>query len=78
MNDMNGVRFSLHCKIAIPVMDSDFAPAIRIGTVTKIENHKVFIDGSEISLLYPEKSLIIEHCPLYKMVLDYKSDSRTV
>lgn len=68
--DMRGYAFHVGCKVARAVGDG----ILVVCTVTKIENNKIYLDDSKISIRFPKRLLIIEQDPLYKMMKDYDKD----
>lgn len=72
--DKRGFAFHVGCKIVRAVGDG----VLDICTVTRIENNKIYLDDSKISIRFPNRLLIIEQDPLYRMVKHYdkeKNDS---
>jgi hypothetical protein len=70
MKDMKGFAFNEGCKVARATMWGK-SPRIEICTVTKIANDKLYLDDSKQHIRYPERLLIIEQDPLYRMVKQY-------
>jgi hypothetical protein len=70
MKDMMGFAFNLGCKVARAEMWGK-SPRITIRKVTRIENGKLYLDDSKQAMKYPERLLIIEQDPLYRMVKEY-------
>lgn len=68
--DMRGYAFHVGCKVARAIGDG----ILTISTVTRIENNKIYLDDSKISIRFPKRLLIIEQDPLYKMMKDYDKD----
>lgn len=68
--DMLGNSFHEGCKVARAIDQG----ILRIQTVTRIQNGKMFLDFSTISIRYPRALLIIEQDPLFKMVSNYKQE----
>jgi hypothetical protein len=70
MKDMKGFAFNEGCKVARAVLWSK-SPMLDICTVTKIKDGKVYLDNSKQAMKFPERLLIIEQDPLYRMVKKY-------
>lgn len=68
MKDKLGFAFHEGCKVARAVSDGYLA----ICKVTKIAGNNLYLDNSKQPIKYPERLLIIEQDPLYKMVKNYK------
>lgn len=68
--DMKGFAFNVGCKVARAMVVGQ-SPKIHISEVTRIENEKIYLDGSKIAIKYPHRLLIIEQDPLYRMVKKY-------
>lgn len=68
--DMQGKSFHVGCKVARAIESG----LLKIQTVTRLENNKLYLDGSKTAIWYPKALLIIEQDPLFKMVTDYKQD----
>jgi hypothetical protein len=73
MKDMKEFAFNVGCKVARATMWGK-SPRIEICTVTRIEAGKLYLDDSKQHIRYPERLLIIEQDPLYRMVKDYESN----
>lgn len=71
MKDMHGFAFNEGCKVARAVMYGK-SPMIDICVVTRIENLKLYLDGSKQAIKFPERLLIIEQDALYRMVKNYE------
>lgn len=74
MKDMKGFAFNVDCKVARATMWGK-SPRIEICTVTRIEAGKLYLDDSKQHIRYPERLLIIEQDPLYKMVKQYSKEN---
>jgi hypothetical protein len=74
MKDMKGFAFNVGCKVARAVLWSSQSPRIEICEVTAIKDGKIYLDDSKQALKFPERLLIIEQDPLYRMVKNYKKD----
>ena len=70
MKDMKGFAFNEGCKVARAVMYGK-SPMIDICEVTRIENDKLYLDGSKQAIRFPERLLIVEQDALYRMVKNY-------
>ena len=70
MKDMNGFAFNVGCKVARAVMWGK-SPMISICEVTRIENDKIYLDSSKQAIKFPDRLLIVEQDPLYRMVKQY-------
>lgn len=71
MKDMKGFAFNEGCKVARAVMIGK-SPVIDICEVTAIKEGKLYLDNSKQPIRYPERLLIIEQDPLYRMVKNYE------
>jgi len=72
MKDKLGYAFSEGCKVARAVL-SGKSPLIQICTVTRIENGKLYLDDSKHPIKIPDRLLIIEQDPLYRIIKNYKN-----
>jgi len=70
MKDMKGFAFNEGCKVARAVLWGK-SPIIEICTVTKIKEGKLYLDDSKQPMKIPDRLLIIEQDPLYRMVKQY-------
>lgn len=70
MKDMKGFAFNEGCKVARAVMWGK-SPKLDICVVTKIKDGKLYLDDSKQAIRFPERLLIIEQDPLYRMVKQY-------
>jgi hypothetical protein len=70
MKDMKGFAFNEGCKVARAVLWGK-SPMLDICTVTKIKDGKIYLDDSKQAMRFPERLLIIEQDPLYRMVKKY-------
>ena len=70
MKDMTGFAFNEGCKVARAVMWGK-SPKLDICVVTKIKDGKLYLDDSKQAIRFPERLLIIEQDPLYRMVKQY-------
>lgn len=73
MKDMKGFAFHEGCKVIRATLWGK-SPRLEECEVTRIENDKLYLDGSKQPMKYPERLLIIDQDPLYKMVKNYKKD----
>lgn len=71
MVDMKGFAFHEGCKVARAVLWGK-SPKLDICTVTKIKDGKLYLDDSKQAMRFPERLLIIEQDPLYRMVKNYE------
>jgi len=67
LKDKLGFTFSQGCKVVRAKGDGD----LRICTVTRINEGKLYLDNSKQPMMYPSCLLIIEQDPLFKMVDRY-------
>ena len=70
MKDMMGYAFNEGCKVARAVLWGK-TPRIDICVVTSIKDGKIYLDDSRQAIRYPERLLIVEQDPLYRMVKSY-------
>jgi len=73
MKDMKGFAFNEGCKVARAVLWGK-SPMLDICTVTKIKDGKIYLDNSKQAMRFPERLLIIEQDPLYRMVKQYEEN----
>jgi hypothetical protein len=73
MKDMKGFAFNEGCKVARAVLWGK-SPMLDICTVTKIKDGKIYLDDSKQAMKFPERLLIIEQDPLYRMVKQYEEN----
>jgi hypothetical protein len=73
MKDMKGFAFNEGCKVARAVLWGK-SPMLDICTVTKIKDGKIYLDDSKQAMRFPERLLIIEQDPLYRMVKQYEEN----
>jgi hypothetical protein len=73
MKDMKGFAFNEGCKVARAVLWGK-SPMLDICTVTKIKDGKIYLDDSKQAMRFPERLLIIEQDPLYRMVKQYEDN----
>ena len=73
MKDMKGFAFNEGCKVARAVMWGK-SPMLDICTVTKIKDGKIYLDDSKQAIRFPERLLIIEQDPLYRMIKQYEEN----
>lgn len=76
MKDMKGHLLHEGCKVARAVV-SGRSPYIQICTVTRIEDDKIYLDGSKQAIRIPSRLLIVEQDPLYQMIKKYE-DSKNL
>lgn len=65
-----GFAFHEGCKVARPTLWGK-SPMIEICTVTKIKDGKMYLNDSKQAMRYPDRLLIIEQDPLYRMIKNY-------
>jgi hypothetical protein len=70
MKDKMGFAFNEGCKVIRAVMWGK-SPMLEICTVTKIANDKLYLDDSKQHIRFPERLIIWEQDPLYRMVKKY-------
>ena len=70
---MKGFAFNEGCKVARAVLWGK-SPMLDICTVTKIKDGKIYLDDSKQAMRFPERLLIIEQDPLYRMVKQYEEN----
>ncbi len=73
MKDMKGFAFNEGCKVARAVLWGK-SPMLDICTVTKIKDGKIYLDDSKQAMRFPDRLLIIEQDPLYRMVKQYEEN----
>ena len=73
MKDMKGFAFNEGCKVARAVLWGK-SPMLDICTVTKIKDGKIYLDDSKQAIRFPERLLIVEQDPLYRMVKQYEEN----
>lgn len=76
MVDMQGFAFHEGCKVARPVVYGK-SPFIEICTVTKIKDGKMYLNDSKQAMRFPDRLLIIEQDPLYRMVKNYDNNKNS-
>lgn len=69
MKDIKGNSFHVGCKIVRAVSDG----YLQFCQVTKIEDAKLYLDNSKVPIRYPNRLLIVEQDPLYKLVKTYEA-----
>lgn len=74
MTDMMGFAFHEGCKVVRAVIHGK-SPYINICTVTKINNDCLYLDNSKQPIRFPNRLLIIEQDPLYRMIKTYKGNT---
>lgn len=67
MMDKFGFSFHVGCKVLRPVMFGK-SPMIDLCEVTRIDNGKIYLDNSKQAMRYPERLVIWEQDPLYRML----------
>ena len=68
--DMRGYSFHVGCKVVRAVSDT----RLEICTVTRLDEKGLFLSGSKIPIRFPQRLIILEQDPLYKMIKDYKNN----
>ena len=71
-----GFAFHEGCKVARPTLWGK-SPMIEICTVTKIKDGKMYLNDSKQAMRFPDRLLIIEQDPLYKMVKNYDNNKNS-
>ena len=72
MKDKLGFGFQVGCKVIRPVILGK-SPMLDICEVTRIEGDKLYLDNSKQAIRFPERLLIWEQDPLYRMVKAYQN-----
>ena len=72
MRDMKGFAFNEGCKVARAVLWGK-SPMIEICTVTKIKEGKLYLDNSKQPIKFPDRLLIVEQDPLYRVLKNYEN-----
>lgn len=73
MKDKLGFAFNEGCKVARAVMIGK-SPVIDICKVTAIKDGKLYLDNSKQHIRFPERLLIIEQDPLYRMLKQHEDN----
>ncbi len=73
MKDLKGFAFTVGCKVARAVMWGK-SPILSICEVTRIEDGKMYLDNSKQPIKFPDRLLIIEQDPLYRLVKEYEQN----
>jgi hypothetical protein len=71
MKDKLGFAFNEGCKVVRAVLWGK-SPILEICTVTKISNGKLYLDDSKQPMKFPERLLIWEQDPLYRMLKNHE------
>jgi hypothetical protein len=71
--DMKGFAFNVGCKVARAVMSGQ-SPRLDICEVTRIKDGKIYLNNSRQAITFPDRLLIIEQDPLYRMVKKYDQE----
>ena len=58
VKDMEGFEFWVDCLVARPVIKGN-SPYIEICQVTRIEDDKIYLDGSKQPIQFPDRLLIV-------------------
>jgi hypothetical protein len=69
MKDIKGNSFHVGCKIVRAVSDG----YLQFCEVTRMEDSKLYLDNSKVAIRYPNRLLIVEQDPLYKLVKTYEA-----
>ena len=72
MKDMKGFAFNEGCKVARAVLWGK-SPMIEICTVTKIKEGRLYLDDSKQPIKFPDRLLIVEQDPLYRVLKNYEN-----
>jgi hypothetical protein len=75
MKDKLGFAFQEGCKVIRAVM-SGKSPMLDICVVTKIDGDNLYLDGSKKAMNFPERLIIWEQDPLYRMVKEYDNNKQ--
>lgn len=75
MKDKLGFAFNEGCKVARAVSRGRSSVDLEICTVTRIEDGKLYLDNSKVAIKFPNRLLIIDQDPLYRMVKNYKNET---
>ncbi len=70
--DMKGFAFNVGCTVARAVMWGK-SPKIDLCTVTRIDKDKLYLDDSKQHIRFPERLLIVEQDPLYRMIKNHST-----
>lgn len=70
---MKGFAFNEGCKVARAVVYGK-SPMIDICKVTKIADNKIYLDDSKQAIRFPDRLLIIEQDPLYRLVKNHEKN----
>lgn len=73
MKDMKGFTFTEGCKVIRATLWGK-SPRLEECEVTRIEDGKLYLDDSKQPMRYPERLLIIEQDPLYRMLKKHEMD----
>lgn len=71
--DMKGYAFNIGCKVVRAVMWGK-SPMLSFCEVTAIKDGKIYLDNSKQAIKFPDRLLIVEQDPLYRMVKDYEQN----
>lgn len=71
--DMMGFAFNVGCKVARAILWGK-SPILSICEVTSMKDGKVYLDNSKQAIKFPDRLLIIEQDPLYRMIKKYEQD----
>jgi hypothetical protein len=72
IKDKLGKVFHVGCK-AVRAVESGYLEVVEI---TKIDNGKIYINGSRIPIKYPARLVIIEQDPLVNYLTNHKNNDR--
>ena len=73
MKDMKGFAFTEGCTVIRATLYGK-SPRLEECEVTRIEDGKIYLDDSKQPMRYPERLLIIEQDPLYRMLKRHEMD----
>lgn len=73
MKDMKGFAFTEGCKVIRATLWGK-SPRLEECEVTRIEDGKLYLDNSKQAIRYPERLLIVEQDPLYRMLKKHEMD----
>ncbi len=72
MKDKLGFAFNEGCKVIRAVMWGK-SPMLEICTVTKIKDGKLYLDDSKQPMKFPDRLIIWQQDPLYRVLKNYEN-----
>lgn len=75
MKDMMGFDFQVGCKV-VRAISRNRSAFLMISVVTKIMDQKLYLDNSPQPMHFPQRLLIIDQDPLYRMVKIYDHENK--